>query len=105
MDHGVHLRERELAAATGSLLQARDVLARVRVRPHTLMPSLGAIGERVEAFVRGVEIARGSLADAELSASRLVAVLMCASDDLDHELAARLGAHFVLRDTDAGAGQ
>ena len=59
-------------------------------RPSAHIPSLTGIGDEADAFLRGVEVAQGALADAAKSASHVASGLMADSSALDARLAATL---------------
>jgi len=92
------LRVRDLQSAIAHLGAAEDAMLRGSpVRTGAGFASLTGIEDEVDMFLRGVQLARASLADAAKTAARGLRELMGEASALDAQLAASLDAGFAVR--------
>lgn len=97
MGDRLNLPDGELTAAGVSLGSAADTMeSGSSGRPTAQLKSLNGIGGEVDAYLRGVAVARDALADAAKTATQTVSNLMENSTELDAHLARTVYSGFAL---------
>jgi len=97
MRNDVRLSDAALDRAARDLaIAARETAVLSGAPPRQRVESLSGIGDAVAAYVRGMAVASGALADAAKTAALALAELMERSEDLDRRLAASLPSGYAV---------
>ncbi|MBC9926605.1 MULTISPECIES: hypothetical protein [unclassified Leucobacter] len=91
----VVLDDAVLAEAGSALIAAAHLMVAENARrPSAMLESQSGIGDDVEQYMRGLQLARSALSRAARTASEAVADMMRDSDTLDRKIAGALSGGF-----------
>ena len=94
----VRLEDAVLGEAGSALTAAAHLMVAENARrPSATLPSLSGIGDDVEQYFQGLQLARSALSRAARSASEAVADMMQDSDALDRKIAGMLSGGLTVK--------